>query len=67
MIEDLVLESINNDLYDSTSDLSRELDDLKCHIKNFIDEVKHHKDNGHKQLSTEWILSYFPFMFMNGK
>lgn len=26
-------------------------------IKNFIEEVEHHRDNGHKEISVGWILN----------
>lgn len=52
------LYSMINDYADDLSELSRQLDNLKFHIKTFITEVKHHKNNGHNEISADWILEY---------
>lgn len=53
------LYNVINDYADSMSDLSQELENLRLHLKNFIEEVKNHKANGHNELAASWILEYF--------
>lgn len=33
------------------------LEDLRSQLDSLINEVQHHLDNGHKELSTNWVLN----------